>query len=43
MYRKCATYACSKIDAKYEDGILKVTLPKKEEALPEPKRMISIG
>ncbi len=33
----------SKIDAKYEDGILKVTLPKKEEALPEPKRMISIG
>ncbi|MGX1929517.1 Hsp20/alpha crystallin family protein [Flagellimonas sp. 2504JD4-2] len=33
----------SKIDAKYEDGILKVTLPKKEEALPEPKRMITIG
>ena len=33
----------SKIDAKYEDGILKLTLPKKQEALPKPKRMISIG
>ncbi len=33
----------SKIDAKYEDGILKVSLPKKEEALPEPKRLITIG
>ena len=33
----------AKIDAKYEDGILRVTLPKKDEALPEPKRMISIG
>ncbi|WP_299486019.1 Hsp20/alpha crystallin family protein [uncultured Allomuricauda sp.] len=33
----------SKIDAKYEDGILKVALPKKEEALPEPKRLITIG
>lgn len=33
----------SKIDAKYEDGILKLVLPKKQEALPEPKRLISIG
>lgn len=33
----------SKIDAKYEDGVLRLTLPKKEEALPEPKRSISIG
>jgi HSP20 family protein len=33
----------SKIDAKYEDGILKLTLPKKQEALPKPKRLISIG
>ncbi|WP_420602422.1 Hsp20/alpha crystallin family protein [Flagellimonas sp.] len=33
----------TKIDAKYEDGILRVILPKKDEALPEPKRMISIG
>lgn len=32
----------TKIDAKYEDGILKVTLPKKQEALPKPKRVISI-
>ncbi|WP_420319925.1 Hsp20/alpha crystallin family protein [Flagellimonas sp.] len=33
----------SKIDAKYEDGVLKVVLPKKEEALPAPKRLIKIG
>jgi len=33
----------SKIDAAYEDGILKLTLPKKEEALPQPKRLIAIG
>ncbi|MEZ4809218.1 MAG: Hsp20/alpha crystallin family protein [Allomuricauda sp.] len=33
----------SKIDAKYEDGILRLTLPKKQEALPKPKRLISIG
>nr|WP_299384382.1 Hsp20/alpha crystallin family protein [Allomuricauda sp.] len=33
----------TKIDAKYEDGVLRVSLPKKEEALPAPKRLISIG
>ena len=33
----------SKIDARYEDGILRLTLPKKQEALPKPKRLISIG
>ncbi|NAY90368.1 Hsp20 family protein [Muricauda sp. JGD-17] len=33
----------SKIDAKYENGILRLTLPKKQEALPKPKRLISIG
>ncbi len=33
----------SKIDAKYEDGILRLTLPKKQEALPKPKRLIEIG
>lgn len=33
----------SKIDASYREGILKVLLPKREEALPKPKRMISIG
>lgn len=32
----------AKIDAKYEDGILKLTLPKKQEALPKPKRVIAI-
>ena len=32
-----------KINANYEDGILRFTLPKKEEALPKPKRMIEIG
>lgn len=31
------------IEAKYEDGILRFVLPKKEEALPKPKRMIEIG
>lgn len=33
----------AKIDAKYEDGILKLALPKKQEALPKPKRLIPIG
>lgn len=33
----------SKINANYEDGILRLTLPKKEEALPKPKRMIEIA
>ena len=32
-----------KIDAVYEAGVLKVTLPKKEEALPKPKRLVEIG
>jgi HSP20 family protein len=31
------------INASYQDGVLKITLPKKEEALPKPKRMIEIG
>lgn len=30
------------IEANYEDGILSITLPKKEEALPQPKRMIAL-
>ncbi len=37
------TIADDKIKAAYKDGVLKLTLPKKEEALPKPKRMISIG
>ena len=32
-----------KIEASYVDGILKFTLPKKEEALPKPKRTIDIA
>jgi len=32
-----------KINATYVDGILKFTLPKKEETLPKPKRLIAIG
>ena len=32
-----------KINATYEDGILKLALPKKDEALPKPKRLIEIG
>lgn len=31
-----------KIDALYEDGILKFVLPKKAEALPKPKRLIEL-
>ena len=31
------------IKADYDNGILRFTLPKKEEALPRPKRMIEIG
>ena len=30
------------ISASYENGILKISLPKKEEALPKPKRQIEI-
>lgn len=32
-----------KISAKYENGILKVSIPKKEEAKPKPLRKISIS
>ncbi|WP_224484575.1 Hsp20/alpha crystallin family protein [Robertkochia aurantiaca] len=36
------TVNSDKIDASYEDGVLKLSIPKKEEALPKPKRMIDI-
>ncbi len=32
-----------KIRAHYENGLLKFVLPKKEEALPKPKRMIELS
>ncbi|RNC89513.1 MAG: Hsp20/alpha crystallin family protein [Allomuricauda sp.] len=32
-----------KINANYEAGVLRLTLPKREEALPKPKRMIAIS
>jgi len=32
-----------KIEAKYENGILRVVIPKKEEAKPKPARQISIS
>lgn len=32
-----------KITANYEDGILRLGLPKREEALPKPKRLIEIA
>ena len=32
-----------KIKASYEDGVLRFVLPKKDEALPKPKRSIEIG
>ena len=31
------------INATYENGILRLTLPKKQESLPKPKRLIQIG
>ncbi|MDY0089464.1 MAG: Hsp20/alpha crystallin family protein [Flavobacteriaceae bacterium] len=31
------------IKASYDDGVLHINLPKKEEALPKPKRLIEIG
>ena len=31
------------IEANYENGILNLTLPKREEALPKPKRLIEIA
>lgn len=31
------------IKANYQDGVLHLTLPKREEALPKPKRFIEIG
>lgn len=37
------TVDADKIDASYEDGILKFVMPKKEEALPKPKRLIELG
>ena len=37
------TVDADKINASYEDGILRFVLPKKEEALPKPKRSIEIG
>ncbi len=36
------TIAKDSIDASYENGILKFILPKKEEALPKPKRAIEL-
>lgn len=37
------TINTDKIEASYEDGILSFKLPKKEEALPKPKRVIELG
>jgi len=37
------TISLDKINATYEDGILKFVLPKKEDALPKPKRLIEIA
>lgn len=37
------TINAENINASYQDGVLHVTLPKKEEALPKPKRLIEIA
>jgi HSP20 family protein len=37
------TVASDKIEAKYDQGILRVTLPKRDEAQARPSRMIEIG
>ena len=37
------TVNADNINASYENGVLNVTLPKKEEALPKPKRLIEIA
>jgi HSP20 family protein len=37
------TVEADKIKAKYENGILRVSIPKKEEAKPKPPRQISIS
>ncbi len=37
------TVATDKIEAAYNEGILKFNLPKKEEALPKPKRKIELS
>ena len=34
--------ATDKIKAAYKEGVLKLTLPKKEESLPQPKRLINV-
>lgn len=36
------TVSADKISASYKEGILTVSLPKKAEALPQPKKLISI-
>ncbi len=36
------TVSTDKISASYKEGILRVSLPKKAEALPQPKKLISI-
>ena len=34
---------CDEIQANYENGILNISLPKREEVLPKPKRVIEIS
>ena len=41
-FRLPDTIDSTKIVAKYDNGILNITLPKLKEAIPEPKKLIEI-
>lgn len=41
-FRLPETVHLEKIDASYENGVLSIVLPKKDESLPQPKRMITL-
>ncbi|MGR3811380.1 Hsp20/alpha crystallin family protein [Jiulongibacter sp. NS-SX5] len=42
-FRLPKTIDTDKVDANHENGVLKITLPKKEEAKPKEPRLITVG